>query len=171
MSVRRTSQVHVSALDQKIGFSFLTVPVLQNPVISIVSFVIDGYETRLRQLLGQSCDLEDLAGQIPAIRGQFLAQYGVTTSCLPSSSEVEFVSHPTTALSEVFGNDCWLEDEDFVLPTHDKFGEWALRHDEPTRVGFENAMLDPTDLEACSSEETSALHYSARCAVVLSLGI
>jgi hypothetical protein len=50
---------------------------MRDPVISIVSFVVDGFESRLRQLIGQSGDLEDLAGQISAIRALFLVQYNI----------------------------------------------------------------------------------------------
>jgi hypothetical protein len=50
---------------------------MRDPVISIVSFIVDGFETRLRQLIGQSDDLEDLSSRISAIQGQFLAQYSI----------------------------------------------------------------------------------------------
>lgn len=50
---------------------------LQDPVISIVSSVTDDFEIRLRDLIRQSRDLQDLENRIPSIRGQFLAQYGV----------------------------------------------------------------------------------------------
>jgi hypothetical protein len=58
-------------------FSILTVIDMRDPVISIVSFIVDGFETRLRQLIGQSDDLEDLSSRISAIQGQFLAQYSI----------------------------------------------------------------------------------------------
>jgi hypothetical protein len=62
------------------NFSLLTVIDMQDPVISIVSFVVDDYETRLRQLIRQSSDLEDFSGRVPAIREQFLAQYNISNN-------------------------------------------------------------------------------------------
>jgi hypothetical protein len=55
----------------------LTVVDMRDPVISIVSFVVDSYGTRLRQLIRQSDDLEDLAGRVRAIREQLLSQYSI----------------------------------------------------------------------------------------------
>ncbi|KAG9603369.1 hypothetical protein KCU86_g2055, partial [Aureobasidium melanogenum] len=52
-------------------------PYLQDSVISIVSSVVDDFEVRLRELIRSSTDLDDLESQIPVIRGQFLAQYGI----------------------------------------------------------------------------------------------
>ncbi|KAG9868790.1 hypothetical protein KCU77_g104, partial [Aureobasidium melanogenum] len=54
------------------------IPYLQDPVISIVSSVVDDFEARLRELIRSSTDLDDLESRIPVIRGQFLAQYGIT---------------------------------------------------------------------------------------------
>jgi hypothetical protein len=48
-------------------------------VIAIVSFILDGYETRLRQLIRQSSELDSFASQVPVIREQLLAQYGINT--------------------------------------------------------------------------------------------
>jgi hypothetical protein len=65
-------------LGTRSDFSLLTIIDMRDPVISIVSFIVDDFETRLRQLIGQSDDLEDLSSRIPAIRGQFLAQYSIS---------------------------------------------------------------------------------------------
>jgi hypothetical protein len=64
-------------LEIRSDFSLLTVIDMRDPVISIVSFIVDNFETRLRQLIGQSDDLEDFASRFPAILEQFLAQYGI----------------------------------------------------------------------------------------------
>ncbi|KAH0343046.1 hypothetical protein KCU83_g8987, partial [Aureobasidium melanogenum] len=52
-------------------------PYLQDPVISIVSSVVDDFEMRLRQLIRASTDLNELEGRISEVRRQFLAQYGI----------------------------------------------------------------------------------------------
>lgn len=46
-------------------------------MISIVSSVVDDFDTRLREYIRTSSDLSELEGRISEIRGQFLAQYGI----------------------------------------------------------------------------------------------
>ncbi|KAG9530013.1 hypothetical protein KCU93_g3088, partial [Aureobasidium melanogenum] len=60
--------------------SFPLLSDLQDPVISIVSSVVEDFEIRLRELIRSSTDLNDLESRIPIIRGQFLAQYGISTN-------------------------------------------------------------------------------------------
>ncbi|KAG9764078.1 hypothetical protein KCU73_g1121, partial [Aureobasidium melanogenum] len=70
-------------------------PYLQNPVISIVSYVVDDFEIHLREMIHSSSDLNDLENQIPNIRGQFLARHGI------SIDEVEQDSPSLTSLRTV----------------------------------------------------------------------
>ncbi|KAG9690921.1 hypothetical protein KCU95_g8516, partial [Aureobasidium melanogenum] len=91
-------------------------PYLQDPVISIVSSVVDDFEIRLRDLIRSSTDLNDLEGRIPMIRGQFLAQYGIrvnqvqrdhpsspslrTNSSSPTSERLAITTPPDVADSD-----------------------------------------------------------------------
>ncbi|KAH0334902.1 hypothetical protein KCU81_g9281, partial [Aureobasidium melanogenum] len=52
-------------------------PYLQDPVISIISSVVDDFELHLREMIQSSNDLDDLASRIPIIRRLFLARYGI----------------------------------------------------------------------------------------------
>ncbi|KAG9856310.1 hypothetical protein KCU98_g1484, partial [Aureobasidium melanogenum] len=88
-------------------------PDLQNPVISIVSSVVDDFEIRLRDLIRSSTDLNDLEGRVPMIRGQFLVQYGIranqverdhpplpslrTVSSSPTSERLSITTPPDVA--------------------------------------------------------------------------
>lgn len=159
-------------LGSRPSFDLLTVPVLQDPVISIVSFVTDHYETCLRDEIRHSSDLSDLEGRISTILEDFLAQYGITTngrtqipnltssmSTVQSSPEIELGPLPTLESSDALENDNWLRDEHFVLPTVEAFGEWASGYDTSNEISIEDDMLDFTSLDADPLEKTSALHF------------
>lgn len=137
-------------------FDSLTVPVFQDPVISIVSFIIDHYERRLRNEIRQYSDLPDLESRIPAIRGQFLARYGLNMDGLendphqdqslnlPSlSGSLDPSPEDDTALLarwEATMNESWPQLD--IMPPSDYL---ASIHDELDNIGTENDMLSFTE--------------------------
>jgi hypothetical protein len=127
-----------------------------------VSFVTDGYETRLRDLIRQSDDLLHLESRIPAILGQFLAQYGISTnrrnvdhphqdqvnassslSGIPESSlEVESTIQPAFEHSNGSNDDNWLQYDDFVVSAERHvYSNWASDLDASNIIGTENDMF------------------------------
>jgi hypothetical protein len=130
-----------------------------------VSFVIDGYETRLRDLIRQSDDLVHLENRISVILGQFLAQYGINVNrrnvdhshqdqvhILPSSSglpepllEVESTTQPAFDHSYGFNDDDWLQHDDFVISAEDMYSDWAPDHDPLSIIGIEHDMFGSWD--------------------------
>jgi hypothetical protein len=118
------------------GFDSLTVPVFQDPVISIVSFIVDHYERRLRNDIQQSSDLPDLESRIPAIRGQFLAQYGLSGSLDPSPED----DTALLARWEATMNESWPQLD--IMPPSDYL---VSIHDELDNIGTENDMLSFTE--------------------------
>jgi hypothetical protein len=131
-----------------------------------VSFVIDGYETRLRDLIRQSDDLVHLENRISVILGQFLAQYGINVNrrnvdnshqdqvnILPSSSglskpslEVESTTQPAFDHLNGSDNDSWLQHDDFVISAENMYSDWAPDHDPSSIIGIEHDMFESWDL-------------------------
>jgi len=155
-------------LEPKSDIHGLTFLVFQDPVISIVSFVVDHYEMRLRSEIRESNDLSDLEGRVPAILEDFLAQYGVATnpriqlpitpsiSCaLGSISAVEPASQPILDPSSLSNGYNW---DDFQIPEGGMYGAWAPLHDEANPIEYQDGMLDFTNLGGNILGSTSASH-------------
>jgi hypothetical protein len=139
----------------------LTVADLQDPVISTVSFVVDGYGSLLRDLIRESDDLLQLESRIPTILGQFLAQYDISANrqdvdhshqdqvnILPLSSglpepslEVESTTQPASDHSNGSNDDNWLQHDDFVISVETMYGDRTSDHHAPTIIGIEDDMF------------------------------
>jgi hypothetical protein len=136
-----------------------------------VSFIIDGYETLLRDLIRQSKDLPDLESRIPIILGQFLAQYGIATSGWNSHPPHREQAHIPPSMSSIpdsslgvdstnqpvfldgfdhmygFNDDDWLlQNDDFVVSAENVYSDWTRYHDASNNNETGNDTLENWDL-------------------------
>ncbi|KAH0172860.1 hypothetical protein KCU67_g1544, partial [Aureobasidium melanogenum] len=105
-------------------------PYLQDPVISIVSSVVDDFEIRLRELIRSSTDLNDLEGRVPMIRGQFLAQYGIRVNQAERGHQSS-PDHGTVSSSSASGGGNTATPPDMAVPDQPHL-EGDTDHDELT---------------------------------------
>ncbi|KAG9660845.1 hypothetical protein KCU64_g2943, partial [Aureobasidium melanogenum] len=123
-------------------------PYLQDPVISIVSSVVDDFETRLREMIRSSNDLDDLANRIPIIRGQFLARYGIIVDDFeqdpPSLASLRTVSSSPTS-----GGGNTATPPDVTVPNQPHLGG-DTNHDQSTLSSDSQQGLNilPTKINA-----------------------
>lgn len=136
-------------------------------MISIVSFVVDHYEMRLRSEMRHSNDLLDLESRIPTIFGYFLAQYGINvnamdnnpgqdhTNTLPSSSgNLNLSPEDSSALvapQASFENVDWPQHN--TIPY---FGDLFPIGSEQDSRSIENTLTNFTEFEMHPVEGTSA---------------